>query len=103
MRALDKLVITVGTSSLVQLQPSDACVHAQPFLTLLTPRTVARQAPLSMGFPRQEYWSGLPFPSPGDLPNPEIEPASLASALQAISLPLSHQGNPKPSEEVIKM
>ena len=36
----------------------------------------ARQAPLSMGFSRQEYWSGLPFPSPGDLPNPGIEPAS---------------------------
>ena len=35
---------------------------------------MARQAPLSMGFPRQEYWSGMPFPSPGDLPNPGIEP-----------------------------
>jgi len=39
-------------------------------------RTVACQAPLSMGFPRQEYWSGLPFPSPGDFPDPEIEPTS---------------------------
>ena len=39
-----------------------------------TPRTVARQAPLSMGFPRQEYWSELPFHSPGDLPDPGIEP-----------------------------
>ena len=38
-----------------------------------TPRTTARQAPLSMGFSRQEHWSGLPFPSPGDLPNPETE------------------------------
>ena len=38
-----------------------------------TPWTVAHQAPLSMGFSRQEYWSGLPFPSPGDLPNPGIE------------------------------
>ena len=38
----------------------------------------ARQAPLSMGFPRHEYWGGLPFPSPGDLPNPGIEPGSLA-------------------------
>ena len=36
---------------------------------LVTPWTVARQAPLSMGYPRQEYWGGLPFPSPGDLPN----------------------------------
>ena len=42
----------------------------------LTPWTVAYQAPLSMGFSRQEYWSGLPFPSPGDLPNPGIEPGS---------------------------
>ena len=40
------------------------------------PWTVAHQAPLSMGFPRQTYWSGLPFPSPGDLPNPGIEPTS---------------------------
>ena len=42
--------------------------------------TVAGQAPLSMGFPRQEYWSRLPFPSPGDPPNPGIEPASPALA-----------------------
>ena len=45
----------------------------------LTPLTVAHQAPLSMGFPRQEYWSGLLFPSPEDLPHPGIEPKSLAS------------------------
>ena len=44
-----------------------------------TPSTVARQALLSMEFSRQEYWSGLPFPSPGDLPDPGIEPASLTS------------------------
>ena len=42
----------------------------------VTPWTVAYQAPLSMGFSRQEYWSGLPLPSPGDLPNPGIEPRS---------------------------
>ena len=42
------------------------------------PWTVAYQAPLSMGFSRQEYWSGLPFPSPGDLPDPGIEPWSPA-------------------------
>ena len=42
----------------------------------LTPWTIARQAASSIGFPRQEYWSGLPFPSPGDLPNPEIKPSS---------------------------
>ena len=42
----------------------------------MTPRTGAGQAPLSMGFPRQEYWNGLPFPPPGALPNPGIEPVS---------------------------
>ena len=56
-----------------------------------TPWTVARQAFLSVEFPRQEYWSGLPFPSPGDLPNPGIKPTSPASlALQVNSLLLSH-------------
>ena len=44
-----------------------------------TPWTAARQAPLSVGFPRQEYWSGLPFPPPGDLPDPGIKPESPAS------------------------
>ena len=53
--------------------------------TLATPWTVACQAHLSMGFSRQEYWSGLPFPSPWDLPNPGIEPRS--PALKADSLP----------------
>ena len=48
-----------------------------------TPWTEAFQAPLSMGFSRQEYWSGLSFPSPGDLPNPGIEPGSLASPAMA--------------------
>ena len=46
----------------------------------VTTQTVACQAPPSRGFPRQEYWSGLPFPSPGDLPNPGMEPASPALA-----------------------
>ena len=50
-----------------------------------TPWTAAHQAPPSMGFSRQEYWSGLPFPSPGDRPKPGIEPKS--PALQAVSLP----------------
>jgi len=49
----------------------------------VTPWTTAHQAPLSMRFPRQEYWSGLPFPSPGDLPNPGIKPASLGSTVLA--------------------
>ena len=51
--------------------------------SLVTPWTVAHQAPLSMGFPRQEYWSGLPFPPPGDLSNPGMEPTSLASPVLA--------------------
>ena len=61
------------------------CVHAQPLSCVhlfATSWTVACQAPLSTGFPRQEYWSGLPFPSPGDLPDPGIELAfSVAPAL----------------------
>ena len=48
--------------------------------SLVTPWTVAHQAPPSMGFPRQEYWSGLPFPSPGDLPDPGLEAVSPALA-----------------------
>ena len=59
-------------------------------LTLVTPQTIGQQAPLSRGFPTQEYWSGLPFPSPGDLPNARTEPVS--SALRAGSLQLSHWG-----------
>ena len=47
--------------------------------SFVTPWTVTHQAPLSMGFPRQEYWSGLPFTSPGDLPDPGIKPESLTS------------------------
>ena len=57
-----------------------------------TPWTVAHQAPPSMGFSRQEYWSGLPFPSPGDLPDPGIEPRS--PALQADALTSEPPGKP---------
>jgi len=52
--------------------------------SFVTPWTVAYQVPLSMGFSRQEYWNGLPFPSPGDLPDPGIEPGS--PTLQADAL-----------------
>ena len=58
-----------------------------------TPWTVAPQAPLSMEFSRQEHWSGLPFPSSGDLPDPQINLGSLA--LQADSLPSEPPGKPK--------
>ena len=58
---------------------------------MVAPWTAAHQAPLSMGFPKQEYWSGLPFSSPRDLPDPGIKP--VYSALQGNSLPLSHLGS----------
>ena len=58
----------------------------------VTPSTVVCQAPLFMEFPRQEYWSGLPFPPPGDLPDPGIEPQSPKDSLR-----LSHLGSPKDS------
>ena len=61
--------------------------------TLVIPWTVAHKAPLSMGFSRKEYWSGLPFPSPGDLSNPRIEPGS--PALQADSLLTELRGKPR--------
>ena len=68
--------------------------HFQLFATLWT---VALQTPLFMGFPRQEYWSGLPFPPPRHLPDPGIEPASPVSpALQMDSLPTA------PSEKLLK-
>ena len=56
------------------IRPWGGGVVTKSCLTLSTPWTIALQALLSMGFPRQEYWSGLPFPSPGDLPQPGIEP-----------------------------
>ena len=60
--------------------------------TLGTLWTVARQASLSMGFPRQDYWSGLPFPFPGDCPDPGIQPSS--PTLQTGSLPAEPSGKP---------
>ena len=60
-----------------QIVPVPVLSHAQLFATLCT---IAHQAPLSMGFSRQEYWSGLPCPPPGDLPYPGIEPTSLMFA-----------------------
>ena len=63
--------------------------HVQLFVT---PWTVAHQAPPSMGFSSQKYWSELPFPSPGDLPDSGIEPGS--PGMQADSLPSEPQGSP---------
>ena len=70
-----------------------ACVLSYVRL-LATPWTAARQAPLSMGFSRQEYQTRFPFPPPRDLPDPGMKPMSPAAVvLQVDSLPLSHLGN----------
>ena len=66
-------------------------------LLFVTPWTVAHQIPLSMEFSKQQYWSRLPFPSPGDLPNPEIEPGS--PTLQADSFPSEPPGKHAPNIE----
>ena len=76
------MVVGVGGGGLV----------TQSCPTLVTPWTAAHQAPLSMGFPRQEYWSGLPFSSPRERPDPGIKPVS--PALHTDCLPPSHQGSP---------
>ena len=74
MVSLPKLQLKPTLVVVVKLL-SHVCLFATPW---------THQVPLSMGFPRQEYWSGLPFPSPGDFPNPGIKPRS--PALQADSL-----------------
>ena len=67
----------------------------------VTPGTVVRQAPLSMGFSRQEYWSGLPCPPLGDLPNPEIKLRS--PTLQADSLPAEPPERPRHIRDTLEM
>ena len=70
-----------------------ACIQSLSHVQLFaTPWTVAHQNPMSMGFSRQEFWSGLPFPSPGDLSDPGIKPGS--PALQAGALPSKLPGKP---------
>ena len=77
------------------LAPNGSCSVTSVVSNSVTPRTVVCQAPLSMGFFRQEYWSGLLCPPPGNLPDPEIKPApSVSPALQVDSLSLSHWGSP---------
>ena len=79
------------------------CVCMHPCHSFMSnsviPQTVAHQAPLSKGFPRQEYWSGLPFPAPGELPDPGIK--FMSPALQADSLPSESPG--KHLKEVIEV
>ena len=68
---------------------------AQLCPTLCDPLDCSPPGSSGLGFPRQEYWSGWPFPAPGDLPDPGIEPTSpVSSALQMDSLPLRHEGSP---------
>ena len=68
------------------------CVYAHLCLTLCDPMDYSCQTPLSMGFPKQEYWNGSPFSSSGDCPDPGIK--STSPALQVDSIPLRHQGSP---------
>ena len=80
-------VLFCGTKQSIGLNAC-ALTHSSHVWLFVTLWSVACQAPLSLGFSRQEYWSGLPFPSPGDLPNPGIKPISPASpALQVDSWP----------------
>ena len=78
------------------LEPSEfmfVVLGVQSCLTLCDPMNCTHRASWSMGFLRQKYWSGLPFPSPGDLPEPGIQPTSLVSpALQLDSLPAEPSG-----------
>ena len=93
-RFLEKLEIKLLNKPAMQLMniyPEKSEVKSLSRVQLFaTPWTVAHQASLSMGFSRQEYWSGLPFPSPGDLPDPGIEPKS--PTLQADALPSEPPG-----------
>ena len=104
MWTLDKLVILYYCNIILTESPGGSAVKNPPAVHVCilshfscvrlfaTPWTVTHQAPLSMGFSRQEYWSGLPCPPPGDLPDPGIKLMSPASKVD--SLPLSHQGSP---------
>ena len=88
-----KLLSSSSSSALQGPLPVEVKVKSLSRVQLFaTPWTVAYQAPLSMGFSRQECWSGLPFPSPGDLPDPGIKPGS--PALQADNLPSEPPGKP---------
>ena len=89
-----------GPSTSWQIDGSEWVKSISRVRPFVTPWTVAHQAPQSMEFSRQEYWSGLPFPFPGDLPNPGIEPRS--PALQADALPLEPPGKPQIDWETVE-
>ena len=79
---------------------SKSCCLEPCCISFLTPWTVAHQDPLSMRFPRQEYWSGLSFPSPGDLPDPGIKPLSPALARRVFTS--EPPGKPKQLKECVR-
>ena len=83
--------------------PGDSCcgLVAKSRPTLVTPWTAAHQALLSKGFPRQEYWSGFPCPSPGDLSNPGLLHCRWSPALHADSLPTESPGKPYEVSRVV--
>ena len=88
------LIRVIDLHALCYSESVRTCAQSLSHVRLcVNPQTTAHQAPLFMGFPRQESWNGLPFPSPGDLPNPGIKP--MVPALQADSLPAKPSGNPK--------
>ena len=95
---LAELLLPPCLASLIPSVPRPAlshlgyCLVTHSCLTFVTSWTVACQTPLSMGFSRQEHWSGLPFPAPRNLPNPGIEPASPG---RWILYHLNHQGSPQ--------
>ena len=91
-RLSDRRLNQMTASSMTPLVYCCCCCLVALCQLSVTPWTVDHQAPLSIKFSSQEYWTGLPFPSPGDLPDPEIEQAS--PAWQVASLPLSCLGSP---------
>ena len=84
-----------------RLKPQSQKTNQPDHTDHATPWTVAYQAPLSMGFSRQQCWSGLPFPSPGDLPNPGIKPGS--PTLQAGALPSEPPGKPHMDHSLVQL
>ena len=94
----EKNILWGGWKTCWPSREADESEVTQSCPTLVTPWTVAYQAPPSMEFSRQEYWSGLPFPSAGNLPNPGIKPTSLT--LQVILYQLIHQESPRKLEWV---
>ena len=79
--------------SVSSTSPQNSCANS----TLATPWTVVHQAPLSMGFPRQAYWNGLPCPPRGDLPNPGIEPPSPAMVGRIFATSATWKANSSPN------